>query len=62
MKKTILSKVKDGGTFRLKKYSDVTYTKIKKVKGIAGYVIQSNSSTRSFHKSGRTKVWVDIQK
>lgn len=58
MKKTILSKVKDGGKFKLKKYSNVTYTKNKKVKGIAVIVITSDCSGRSFEKKGRTKVWV----
>jgi len=58
MKNTILSKVKDGGKFRLKKYSDVIYTKNKKVKGIPVIVITSDSSGRSFEKKGRTKVWL----
>ncbi len=57
MKQTILSKVKDNGKFKLKKYSDVIYTKNRKVRGVPVIVITSNSSGRSFEKKGRTKVW-----
>ena len=58
MKQTILSKVKDSGKFKLNKYSDVTYTKNKKVKGIPVIVITSDCSGRSFEKKGRTKCWI----
>jgi hypothetical protein len=63
MKQTILSKVKDGGKFKLKKYSDVTYTKNKKVRGKVATVIvaTSDSSGRSFEKKGRTKVWITVK-
>lgn len=60
MKKTILSKVKDNGKFKLKKYSNVTYTKNRKVKGISVIVITSDCSGRSFEKKGRTKVFVKL--
>lgn len=59
MKQTILSKIKDGGKFKLSKRSDVTYSKNKKVKGTQVIVITSCSSNRSFEKKGRTKVWVE---
>lgn len=61
MKQTILSKVKDGGKFRLKQYSKVTYTKNKKVKGSPMIVITSDSSGRSFEKKGRTKVFITVK-
>lgn len=57
MKKTILSKVKDQGKFKLSLRSETTYTKHKKVGSL--YVITSCSSGRSFEKKGRTKVWID---
>ena len=62
MKQTILSKVKDGGKFKLSNRSTgVTYTKHKKVAGQKGtvIVITSCSSGRSFEKKGRTKVWIN---
>lgn len=64
MKKTILSKVKDGGKFKLKKYSPVTYTRNKKVRGKNGtvIVITSDNSSRSFEKKGRTNVWITVKK
>lgn len=55
MKKTNLSKVKDQGKFKLKQYSNVVYTKVKKIAG--GIVITSCSSGRSFEKKGKTKCW-----
>lgn len=61
MKQTILSKVKDGGKFKLSnRKSGATYTKNKKVAGQKGtvIVITSNCSGRSFEKKGRTKVWI----
>ena len=58
MKKIILSKVKDNRKFKLKRYSDVIYIKVKKITGPA-VVITSCSSGRSFEKKGKTKVWVD---
>lgn len=61
MKQTILSKVKDNGKFKLKKYSSVTYTKNRKVTGVAVIVITSDCSGRSFEKKGRTKVWITVK-
>jgi hypothetical protein len=63
MKQTILSNVKDGGKFKIKKYSPVTYTRNKKVRGKNGIVIviTSDSSDRSFEKKGRTKVWITVK-
>lgn len=58
MKKTILSKVKDNTKFKLSKRSKVWYTKNRKVKQTRVIVITSDSSGRSFEKTGRTKVWV----